>query len=135
MFREEYLRCYFFARRMLDEDDLCRDTVSDGFASVWSNRRCIDALKARCYLYTCVRNKALSELRRIKTVGNTVAAGVLDTLESDDGEEWGSMHAVMSGTGEKAAYGAVLILYMVGGGRGGVCPCLCVGARKPQRWA
>lgn len=66
LFRELYSRCYFYAIRFVDDSDVCRDIISESFASVWENRDNIEPQKIRGYVLTCIRNKCVSHLRESK---------------------------------------------------------------------
>ncbi len=62
-FREYYSRLYFFALRYIDDEETCRDIVSEVFAATWRSRSHVVAVGLLSYLYVAVRNACLTHLR------------------------------------------------------------------------
>lgn len=86
MFREEYRRCLFAALQIVRDAETGRDIVSDSFAAVWNNRDSIEPGKMRSYLYQCVRNKSLTQLKHIHRTEPAAAVAAM-AVPADDGDD------------------------------------------------
>lgn len=49
---------------MIKDEEECHDIVSEAYENMWRNRENIYMETARAYLYACVRNKCINNLRR-----------------------------------------------------------------------
>ncbi len=87
LFREHYSQCYFLAFRMVGDEEVSRDIVSESFAALWNRRNEVEQAKLLGYLLVSVRNRAVNWLRQRNRM-ETVGTGVLERI-SDDGEaQW-----------------------------------------------
>lgn len=86
MFREEYRRCLFTALQIVGDAETGRDIVSDSFAAVWKNRDEIEPGKMRGYLYSCVRNKALTQLKHIRRTDSPIEAASAAVADEGDAD-------------------------------------------------
>lgn len=62
-FKENYTHFYFFAFHILEDEEACRDIVSDSFEYVWHNYRTLDVANWRNYIYSYIRNKCVDYIR------------------------------------------------------------------------
>ncbi|MDX2302809.1 MAG: RNA polymerase sigma-70 factor [Microscillaceae bacterium] len=60
---------FAYAFNILRNQALCEDVIQDVFIAVWINRQDTQILNLKAYLYHAVRNKALSQLRKVKLTG------------------------------------------------------------------
>lgn len=68
MFEYYYAALCIYARRFIEEINVCEDIVQDVFCMVWLNRKNIDpGLSFKSYLLTSVRNHCLNNLRSRNT--------------------------------------------------------------------
>ncbi len=63
IFRKYYSPLYFFARQYVDDEDECRDIVSEAYERVWNNFRNIERQSAKTYLFVTTRNLCLDYVR------------------------------------------------------------------------
>ena len=69
IFLEHYTPLCLFAGKFTKDSDIAADIVQDAFVALWSKRENFSNLpQVRSFLYTCVRNKALNELKHIQVV-------------------------------------------------------------------
>lgn len=64
IFKAYYTQLFCFARQMINDEEECHDIVSEAYENMWRNRENIHMETARAYLYACVRNKCINNLRR-----------------------------------------------------------------------
>lgn len=62
-FKENYSRFCYFALRYIDDEDTCRDIVSNGFEYIWSNNIMDNVDDWRNYMLSYIRNKCVDHLR------------------------------------------------------------------------
>lgn len=68
LFREHYSELCGFAADYLSSVDRARDVVQDTFLEIWRRRGDIKIKSSiKSYLYQSVRNRALNEIRKLKT--------------------------------------------------------------------
>ncbi|MCI6618080.1 MAG: RNA polymerase sigma-70 factor [Prevotella sp.] len=63
IFREYYSPLYFFARQYVDDEDECRDIVSEAYERAWNNFRNIKRQSAKTFLFVTTRNLCLDYVR------------------------------------------------------------------------
>ena len=65
LFETYYAPFCLYAKRFIDEDELCQDLVSDVFANLWSKREEIDMTSKVIlgYLKTAVKNACLNQIK------------------------------------------------------------------------
>lgn len=86
-FREYYSRIYYFAHRFVFDEEVCRDLVSECFMQMWNNISTIDSDKMTGYLFTSVRNKSLTYLKKNKAI-NMVDNSLLQDLSTETEDSW-----------------------------------------------
>ena len=91
LFREIYSRCYFYAVRLVNDEDASRDIISESFVSVWENRATIDPQKLRGYVFSCIRNKCINHLRETRRFEQVENEAMLP--EAFQEEEWAQREA------------------------------------------
>ncbi len=64
LFREYYLRLYYFAYDFTEDMEVSKDIVSEVFTSVWNNREKLEYEKVVGYLFISVRNQSLNYIKR-----------------------------------------------------------------------
>lgn len=64
IYTENYVRLYYYALHIVNEEETAKDILNDVFAILWKNISTFDATKVNAYLMTSVRNKAVDYLRR-----------------------------------------------------------------------
>ena len=88
IFTEYYAPLCLFANKYLKDHDTAADIVQDTFAILWTKREDFSSImQVKSFLYTCVRNKAMNELRHLKVIeGNSEALAELEKEKnfSDD---------------------------------------------------
>jgi RNA polymerase sigma-70 factor (family 1) len=58
-------KLYNYTFKITDDDDLSEEIVMDAFIKVWCNReKLVDIISLDAYLFTIVKNRAFSELKR-----------------------------------------------------------------------
>lgn len=67
LFVAYYERLFFFVHTIIDDEDDCRDLLSDTFEELWAKRKAVDTATVKAFLYTVARNKALNLLRHRNT--------------------------------------------------------------------
>lgn len=67
IFRLYYEHLYNYAHQYLPDPDDCHDIVTAAYEDVWRNFDRVKTDTVRDYLFTCVRNKCIDQLRRRKS--------------------------------------------------------------------
>lgn len=90
LYRTYYKPLFYQAYGFVEDAELCRDILSDVFERLWTNRSRIAPDTAAGYLYQCVRNESIDQVRRknlsrqyqdfVKASASTSAA----TIEEED---------------------------------------------------
>ena len=87
LFRENYLRYYYYAYDILEQAEESRDVVGEAFLAVWKNREHVNREKLRAYLFTSVRNKCLTVVSKHR--GHyRVGDEAVQVLAAETEEEW-----------------------------------------------
>lgn len=63
-FRRLYAPLFYFSYDILSDSELAKDIVSEIFAKLWKSHRDLQEDGLKNYLYACVRNRSLDEMRR-----------------------------------------------------------------------
>lgn len=63
IYTENYVRLYYYALRIVNEEETAKDILNDVFAILWKNISTFDKTKVNAYLMTSVRNKVVDYLR------------------------------------------------------------------------
>lgn len=58
------MQLYYFALHIIDNDDACKDLLSDVFANLWSHLDEVADSNVKSYLFTSVHNHAVDIMRR-----------------------------------------------------------------------
>ena len=77
-FTRHYPRLVRMAVQMTGDKDEGRDIVADVMEQAWCKRASIDTERQEAWLYACVRNACINNIRRRKSKGEAVAR--LETL-------------------------------------------------------
>lgn len=64
LFRLYYAELFVFAHRMVWSEEECHDIVTDAYEMLWRHFARIEAVTARAWLYSTVRNACLDHLER-----------------------------------------------------------------------
>lgn len=70
MFRAFFTPLAFYAHRLLNDETSAEDLVQDCFVELWQRRHKLENIQSiKAYLYRCVHNKVLNEIKakKIKT--------------------------------------------------------------------
>lgn len=67
LFKSHYRRMYLLAAAYLHDTEAAKDTVADVFAALAEGRLMVRAELAEAFLLTCVRNRCINALARMKT--------------------------------------------------------------------
>ena len=87
LFRENYLRYYYYAYDILEQAEESRDVVGEAFLAVWKNREHVNREKLRAYLFTSVKNKCLTVVSKHR--GHyRVGDDAVQVLAAETEEEW-----------------------------------------------
>lgn len=87
LFRENYLRYYYYAYDILEQAEESRDVVGEAFLAVWKNREHVNREKLRAYLFKSVRNKCLTVVSKHR--GHyRVGDEAVQVLAAETEEEW-----------------------------------------------
>lgn len=62
-YTENYLRLYYYALHIVNDDDASKDILSDVFSALWKNIESIEEEHIHAYLMAAVRNRAVDYLR------------------------------------------------------------------------
>lgn len=87
LFRKNYMRYYYFAYDILEQEEESRDVVAEAFMSVWKNHEYVEPGKLQSYLFTSVRNKSLSLLGKQKNVCR-LSNEMLHAMAAETEAEW-----------------------------------------------
>ncbi|MDR0743817.1 MAG: RNA polymerase sigma-70 factor [Tannerella sp.] len=61
-----YSTLYRYANYFIEDEDLCKDVISDVYLYIWQNRRKLPEIRDyENYLFVCVRNQSLNYLKSI----------------------------------------------------------------------
>lgn len=63
-FRRLYTPLFYYSYDILSDEELSKDIVSEIFAKLWKSHRDLQEEGLKNYLYACVRNRSLDEMRR-----------------------------------------------------------------------
>jgi RNA polymerase sigma-70 factor (family 1) len=67
LFKEMHTALYFLASKLLSNEDLARDLVSDIFLKLWERRASLMHVKnIKAFLYAATRNRSLDHLRKVQ---------------------------------------------------------------------
>lgn len=58
------MQLYYFALHIIDNDDACKDLLSDVFANLWNHLDEVADSNVKSYLFTAVHNHAVDIMRR-----------------------------------------------------------------------
>ncbi len=64
IYTTHYVRLYYFALHIIDNDDACKDLLSDVFANLWNHLDEVDDSNIKSYLFSAVHNHAVDLMRR-----------------------------------------------------------------------
>jgi len=64
VYTENYLRLYYYALHIVNDDEAAKDILNDVFMAFWKNIGGFREENVRAYLMTSVRNRAVDFLRR-----------------------------------------------------------------------
>ncbi|MBQ8501854.1 MAG: RNA polymerase sigma-70 factor [Bacteroides sp.] len=62
-FRENYTRFYFFALQFINDEEACKDIVSDSFEFAWDKFNTVEVNNWKSYLLSYIRNKCVDYIR------------------------------------------------------------------------
>ncbi len=65
-FREHYLRLYYYALRLIPDEEICKDIVGDTFFYLWQHIDDFRPETALTYVYTHVHNLCIDHIRATK---------------------------------------------------------------------
>lgn len=83
LFKRHYRRMYLLATAYLRDGEAAKDTVADVFADIAEGRMMVREESAEAFLLTCVRNRCINALARVKTEERLKSLLPLDG-EADD---------------------------------------------------
>lgn len=63
LYRENYVRLYYYAFRFITDEEVCKDIVSDVFEKAWWHFEDLKPETATSYLYVQTRNRCIDYLR------------------------------------------------------------------------
>lgn len=66
IYRENYLRYYYFALNFVDDVELAKDIINEVFLAVWKNHQQISKSKLSSYVFMSIRNKCLTYMNHKK---------------------------------------------------------------------
>lgn len=62
-FKENYMPFYFFALRIINDEETSKDIVNDSFEFAWTKLDSIDVVNWKSYLLSYIRNKCVDYIR------------------------------------------------------------------------
>ena len=65
VYRKNYTRIYFYALKIVGDEETCRDVLSECFVAAWNHRADIEPSKLPAYVLLSVRNKCLALLSKV----------------------------------------------------------------------
>ncbi len=63
IYKDYYLRLFYFAFNMLRDTDICKDILEDAFLTLWNHLDDVGEGAVKSYLFSSVRNKVIDTLR------------------------------------------------------------------------
>ena len=63
IYTENYVRLYYYALHIVNEEETAKDILNDVFTMLWKNISHVESSNVNAYLMTSVRNKAVDYLR------------------------------------------------------------------------
>lgn len=79
LFKDNYSKAYYLALRILHNNEVSKDVVSDAFELVWKRVRYQDVDNISSYLLTTVKNVSLDYIRRQDIRSRYVLASMKET--------------------------------------------------------
>ena len=76
LFRDNYVKAYYLALRILHDDEASKDVVADAFELVWRRLQDCEVDKLSSYLLTAVKNVCLDYIRKQNIRNRYVQANV-----------------------------------------------------------
>ena len=73
-YRENYEQFFHFAYRYLNDEEACRDIVSNAFEYAWSNYEREDVPDWKPFLLSYIRHKSLDYIRHVQVHNRFVRA-------------------------------------------------------------
>ena len=87
IFRENYSRLYAYAFSILQSEEDSRDAVDEAFIDAWRHRGNISEGKTESYIFMCLRNTCLTQVRR-RVSSRLLTEDVLLRLAAETDEQW-----------------------------------------------
>lgn len=63
LYRKYYEPLFFYAYGFVEDEEVCRDILSDVFERMWNRRSSLQRSSLSSFLYSCVRNGCIDHLR------------------------------------------------------------------------
>lgn len=63
-FREHYTALFYYALRLVEDEEACRDIVSDALEQTWNRIEQIPPERLKNYVYTLIHHKCVDHVRR-----------------------------------------------------------------------
>lgn len=83
IYRTYYKQMFIFAKRYVAEDEECYELVDDVFEYLWAHFDSVNIATVQSYLYTILRAKCISLLRRRKTEQRYIDYALASSLKYD----------------------------------------------------
>lgn len=64
-FKENYSSLFYYALRLIDDEEASRDIVADGFEYAWKNFGNEDVQNWQAYIHAYIRNKCIDYIRHV----------------------------------------------------------------------
>lgn len=87
-FKTNYPRFYFYAMQYIEEEEACKDIVSDCFAKIYPICSEFTSQQLLTYMYSTVRNRCLDNLRHNDTKQKYVRTEMQASDREIDDEQW-----------------------------------------------
>ena len=87
-FKTNYPRFYFYAMQYIEEEEACKDIVSDCFAKIYPICSEFTAQQMLTYMYSTVRNRCLDSLRHQETEQKYVKHELQISDREIDDDQW-----------------------------------------------
>lgn len=84
IFKQYYSDLFYYAYGFIDNQETCRDLVSDVFGNAWETRHKLKIDTIKNYLYTSVRNGCIRYLRHEQAAQNYIEH-IIIAAQADDG--------------------------------------------------
>ncbi len=68
LFKDNYVRLYYYALHFIPDSEICKDLVSDTFHFIWENIETLRMETAKVYMYTHLQRLCIDYLRRSKMI-------------------------------------------------------------------